>query len=119
MPRPSSEARSKANEATSSTVTNRFCGFIFLIDSSASSAERPVLAVIRSIPRDTISVSTYPGQMALIVKQVLASSSATERDTPSTQCFEAEYAVMYGAPVFPAIEAMLITRPHHFHTIDG
>src|SRR5258706_16247012 len=57
--------------------------------------------------------------MAFTVMSLAPISNASDRVKPSTPCFEAEYAEMYGAPVLPAIEAILMTRPQPRSIIPG
>src|SRR3989442_45933 len=59
----------------------------------ASAGDMPVFAAMRLIDCRVMSVSTYPGQTALTVTPVPATSAATEPATPTNACFKALYAV--------------------------
>src|SRR6266700_4027634 len=85
----------------------------------ASASDIPVFAAMRLIDCRVISVSTYPGQTALTVTPVPATSAATERVRPTTACFDALYAAMYLPPPSPATDAMLTTRPQPRASIPG
>src|SRR5207247_2160973 len=85
----------------------------------ASASDIRVFAAMRLIDCRVISVSTYPGQTALTVTPVPATSAATERVRPTTACFDALYAVMYLPPPSPATDAMFTTRPQPRASIPG
>ena len=57
---------------------------------SASSCERPVVAITFSMPLATMSVSVKPGQSALTVMPLRAVSSASARTRPSAACLAAQ-----------------------------
>src|SRR5690606_1819463 len=75
--------------ATSSGWMKRPCGLAVIRLWRASSWLRPVLAMMRRTDSSRRSVSTKPGQTALTVTPVLASSTASARIRPTTPCFEA------------------------------
>src|SRR5437867_2777350 len=85
----------------------------------ASASDIPVFAAMRLTDCRVMSVSTYPGQTALAVTPVPATSAATERVRPTTACFDALYAVMYLPPPSPATDAMFTTRPQPRASIPG
>src|SRR5947207_2209159 len=85
----------------------------------ASPTAIPVFAAMRLIDCRLIAVSTYPGQTALTVTPVPATSAATERVRPTSACFDALYAVMYLPPPSPATDAMFTTRPQPRASIPG
>ena len=64
-------------------------------------------------------LAANPGQMAFTVTPLPLTSAARARVRPTSACFEAVYAVTYGAPTSPASEAMLITRPQRRSSIPG
>ena len=58
-----------------------------------------------------MGVSVEPGATALMVTPESDSSPATERTSPSTACFAAEYAAMRGRPRDAPAEATATIRP--------
>src|SRR2546426_9955175 len=94
-------------------------GLMRAIAATASSKDFPVLAAIFRALFHTRSVAANPGQMALTVTPLPATSAASARVRPTSACLEAVYAVTYGAPWSPATEAMLITHPHPLASIAG
>src|SRR5690606_1438024 len=88
-PAPAPQSQGPAS-ATSSGVTGRPCGLDLPNSASTASASRPVRATTRATPSRTISVSVYPGQTALTVTPLAASSSASARVRPTTPCLAAQ-----------------------------
>ncbi len=82
-------ASQRTASATSSGATSRAIGLFFASAARASSALRPVLAVMLEMLAAVISVSAKPGQTALTVTPVFAVSSASERIRPRTACLVA------------------------------
>ena len=64
----------------------------------ASSGVRPVPAEMLATDSSVIGVSTYPGQTALTVTPVRATSAAAVRTRPSTPCLLAVYAAIRAPP---------------------
>src|SRR5260221_4753029 len=115
--RPSSDASSTQTAATSSGDTSRPCGVSRW--RRAASAVDPVFSTMFAIVRSVIDVSTYDGHMQLNVRFFVAYSAARDRMRPRSACFAAAYALMYGAPLFAATDAMLTTVPDRCDSMIG
>jgi len=73
-----------------------------------------------SMPRESFRYRHYPGKIRVHGDSAGADfQSQRSRQEPRTPCFDAEYAAMYGAPVLPAIEAILMMRPQFRSSIPG
>src|SRR3954471_10901026 len=105
--------------ATSSTATRRPIGCMFSKIARASSGERPVPAEMAATDSSVIGVSTYPGQTALTVTPVRATSEAAVRTSPRTPCLLAVYAAIRADPTLPATDAITTTRPKPASVIAG
>ena len=105
--------------ATSPAEMSRVCPADASAAASASSLLRPVFATILATVSAVISVSTNPGHTALAVTPVPATSAAVDRVRPTSACLAAVYAARYLAPVSPAVEARLTTRPHFRSSMPG
>ena len=88
-PDPGDASHSTAS-ATSSGLTSRPCGLDFASSARAASSVRPVLATILPTALSIKGVSVNPGQTALTVTPVRASSSASARVSPTTPCLAAQ-----------------------------
>src|SRR5690606_21820533 len=75
--------------ATSRGETSRPCGLNEVKRARTVSASRPVLARIAAIALSMMSVSVKPGQTALAVASVSASSRASARIRPTAPCLAA------------------------------
>src|SRR5262249_24605008 len=75
--------------ATSCGWIKRPCGLVAVRLARACSTVRPVFSTMRCTDSSTNSVSTKPGQTALTVTPVRASSVASARVSPTTPCFAA------------------------------
>ena len=71
----------------------------------------PVTRDCSSICFSTMSVWTYPGQIALQVIPSRAVSSAVTFVNPTNPCLAATYADLKGEATSPCAEAMLTIRP--------
>lgn len=105
--------------ATSSTVMSLRCGLSASSAARASASLRPVFFAMRAVDSATMPVSTNPGHTAFTVTPVAASSAASARVSPTSACFDAQYADVYAYPVSPAFDATFTTRPHPASTIAG
>src|SRR6516165_7566469 len=74
----------------------------------ASSAVRPGQV---ERPCQAMSVSTQPGQTAFTWIRRGASSAASERTSPSSPAFDAQYAVYPGTPMRARIDDVTTMRP--------
>src|SRR5262249_37184586 len=77
--------------ATSCGWMKRPCGLVAARLARACSTVRPVLSTMRCTDSSSMSDSTNPGQIALTVTPVFASSAARARISPTTPCLAATY----------------------------
>src|SRR3954467_336770 len=111
--------QSAMTSATSAGVTRRPIGWRFDSAARASSADRPVRALMAATVSSVIGVSTYPGQTALTVTPLRATSTAADRTRPSTPCLLAAYAPTCASPRLATTDATTTTRPHPAVVIAG